>query len=565
MSFSYAQIGIGTQNPNGTLDVTSSNLGVVIPRVSKATNVTAPDGTPPAEGTIVYDEAKDTFCIYANGRWNCNGISETNGSSNSTGYDEEDYTYLKASNTDPNDYFGNVSMSSDGLTVAIGAYYESSNATGINGDENNNLAFRAGAVYVFKNTAGVWTQEAYIKASNSQGDDQFGTSLSLSANGNTLIVGASNEDSNATGVNGDQSNNSLQNSGAAYVFERTGSTWTQTTYLKPLVASTYLQFGYAVTISANGNNLLISALLEDSNATGINGDATNTSTINSGAAYLFERTAGTWVQTNYIKSSNPDDYDFFGIDVAINAVGTIIAVGAQNESSNATGINGNEMDNSVFRSGAVYVFEKISGVWSQTAYVKASNTGSLDNFGAAISLNGTGNRLVVGASAEDSNSIGIYSIENNLGNNTGAAYLFEKNAGNWSQKAFIKPDVINNGDLFGVSVLMNQNGSAFFVGTTGEASNATGIGGYNTNNSSALSGAVYQFSFDGTNVTQSNYIKANNTGSGDTFGSSIHCNNFGTTLVVGARLEESNATGINGDGSNNNASNSGAAYIIDLN
>ncbi len=122
--------------------------------------------------------------------------------------------YLKASNTEASDRFGqSVALSGDTLVVA--AYQEESNATGVNGNEADNSAGDSGAVYVFTRTGTTWSQQAYLKASNTGAGDQFGHSVALS--GDTLVVGASEEDSNATGVNGNEADNSAGNSGAAYV------------------------------------------------------------------------------------------------------------------------------------------------------------------------------------------------------------------------------------------------------------------------------------------------------------------------------------------------------------
>ncbi len=127
--------------------------------------------------------------------------------------------YLKASNTNEDDWFGiSVSLSADGSVLAVGAFRESSAATGINGDQSDNSATQSGAVYLFRRGAGTWTQEAYLKASNTNANDRFGGSLSLSADGSVLVVGVPDEDSATTGINGDQSDNSTTQSGAVYVY-----------------------------------------------------------------------------------------------------------------------------------------------------------------------------------------------------------------------------------------------------------------------------------------------------------------------------------------------------------
>src|SRR5437867_2232371 len=143
--------------------------------------------------------------------------------------------YVKASNTGPYDLFG-FSVAVADATMVIGARGESSNATGVNGNENDNSAIDSGAAYVFVRNGTNWIQQAYLKASNTGGaglfteGDFFGYAVAVS--GDTVVVGAPQEDSNATGVNGTQTNNLATDSGAAYVFVRKGTNWTQQAYLK---------------------------------------------------------------------------------------------------------------------------------------------------------------------------------------------------------------------------------------------------------------------------------------------------------------------------------------------
>ncbi len=106
-----------------------------------------------------------------------------------------------------------------GDTVVVGAPSEGSNATGVNGDPNNTSLTAAGAAYIFSRNGSSWSQQAYLKASNTDGGDHFGSSVAIS--GNTLIIGSNDEESASTDVNGDQSNNSAADAGAAYVFNIT--------------------------------------------------------------------------------------------------------------------------------------------------------------------------------------------------------------------------------------------------------------------------------------------------------------------------------------------------------
>ena len=111
-----------------------------------------------------------------------------------------------------------VTLSGDGSLLAVGATLEDSKATGIDGDASDNSATDAGAVYLFTRSGTAWTQHAYVKASNPGAGDSFGHSLALSTDGSTLAVGTTSEDSKATGIGGDDGDNSDGNAGAVYVY-----------------------------------------------------------------------------------------------------------------------------------------------------------------------------------------------------------------------------------------------------------------------------------------------------------------------------------------------------------
>jgi hypothetical protein len=190
--------------------------------------------------------------------------------------------YLKASNADAEDWFGwSVAVSGD--TVVVGAPSDASNATGVNGNEADNSVKDAGAAYVFVRNGTRWTQQAYLKASNTGAEDLFGWSVAVS--GDTVVVGAHREGSNATGVQGNQADNSAPSSGAAYVFMRSGATWTAQGYVKASNTGANDLFGGAVSVS--GDTLVVGAKQEDSNATGVDGNQANNSASDAGAAYLF--------------------------------------------------------------------------------------------------------------------------------------------------------------------------------------------------------------------------------------------------------------------------------------
>jgi predicted secreted protein len=200
-------------------------------------------------------------------------------------------TYVKASNTGANDGFGGaLALSADGNTLAVGALFEASEAVDIGGDQGNNLAFAAGAVYVFsRDSAGVWGgTPTYVKASNTEGGDNFGGALALSADGNTLAVGATGEDS--AGISGN--NNETNDSGAVYVYRRNiAGIWSDAFYIKTSTVAANINvsdsFGGALALSADGNTLAVGATGEDSDAVGIGGDQGNSLALNSGAVYVY--------------------------------------------------------------------------------------------------------------------------------------------------------------------------------------------------------------------------------------------------------------------------------------
>src|SRR5882762_1597082 len=175
--------------------------------------------------------------------------------------------YIKASNAKKDDQFGfTVALSGDGNTMAVGATAEDSAPKGINGNQTDHSALNAGAVYVFVRSGGNWIQQAYVKTSNAKAGDQFGASLALSGDGNTLAVGATGESSSATGVNGNQADTSMSGAGAVYVFTRSGATWTQQAFVKASNTGEKEdgdQFGYSVAISSDGNTLATGAIAED--------------------------------------------------------------------------------------------------------------------------------------------------------------------------------------------------------------------------------------------------------------------------------------------------------------
>jgi hypothetical protein len=365
--------------------------------------------------------------------------------------------YLKASNPHAGDHFGNggtllgdsVAMSGDGNTLAVGAPDEGSKASGINGNQTDTSLSGSGAVYVFTRNGANWVQQAYVKASNPRMSANFGHALSLSADGNTMVVSAYFEPSNAKGVNGNQEDTSIPQAGAVYVFTRAAGRWTQQAYLKasntgkPAQGDNFAegdQFGFSVTISDDGNTIAVGANAEDSNASGINGNQENDSAETSGAVYVFTRAGTTWSQQAYLKASNnlpapprgrgartgapgeptsgppPGPAVFFpmqfGYAVSLSADGSTLAVGAFDEGGASREINGSQAFGRG-GSGALYVFTRGGGTWTQQAYIKASNAEAQDSIGASVALSDDGNTLLSGSIDEDCLATGVNPPETN--------------------------------------------------------------------------------------------------------------------------------------------------------
>jgi hypothetical protein len=301
---------------------------------------------------------------------------------------------LTGSDTEENDAFGTaVAISAD--TLIVGAMNADSD-----GIEDS------GKVYVFSRTGSTWTQQTILKASNPGVGDAFGASVALSLH--TLIVGAPFEDGNGTA----ETDNSMVASGAAYIFVREDSGWVQQSYLKSAAASAADAYASAVTLAADtalisaphhsegrvhvcqrtgaswlqqatlqasnagagdafgtsvsmiGDTALIGAPREDSSSSGIHSAASlDDSAQDSGAAYEFRRSAGTWTQTAYIKATNAVQGDYFG--AAVSTFANTHIVGAARHSSNA---------------GAVYLIQDsqprtIIEKWRQTYFSTEQNLG----------------------------------------------------------------------------------------------------------------------------------------------------------------------------------------------
>ncbi len=357
---------------------------------------------------------------------------------------------LTAADAAGNDRFG-LGVSVDGDTAVVGAPF------------NDDAGTDSGSVYVFVRTGSTWTQQAKLVASDAAAGDQFGASVAIS--GDTAIIGANQDD------------DGFAQSGSAYVFVRTGSTWTQQAKLVASDPGASDLFGQAVAVS--GDTSVIGARNDDAGS-------------DSGSAYVFVRTGSTWSQQAKLTASDAGAVHQFGASVSVDA--QTIVIGAYSAPSVATP-----------GSGAAYVFVRSGSVWSQQTKLTSSDAAAGDRFGFSVALDG--DTAIVGASLND-----------DAGASSGSAYAFVRSGSAWSQQTKLTSSDAAAGDQFGYSVGIS-GGTAIF-------------GAYADGDAGSLSGSAYVFVLSGSTWSQQTKLTASDAASSDFFGYSVAV--AGGTAVVGA-------------------------------
>lgn len=269
-------------------------------------------------------------------------------------FEQQDNTFvvrahLSASNARESDWFGaSVALSGRGDALAVGARHE-------DGPTARPVA-DSGAVYVFGQGAGGWSEQAYLKASSAHAGDRFGASVALSFDGATLAVGAQ-----------------PRKRGAVRVFKRTPAGWREQALLQSRGAVAQDRFGAQLALSANGDTLAVGA-------TGAPGAA--------GAAHVYTQRGVLWLQQARLQAPQAQAGDAFGERLALSADGSVLAVSA---------VHGGH----AIEAGVVHLFARGAASWSQQRRLTSANAGSGDLFGSALGLSGDGRLLAVGARLED--------------------------------------------------------------------------------------------------------------------------------------------------------------------
>ena len=336
--------------------------------------------------------------------------------------------YIKASNAEAYDYFadgggnqghnGNsIAMSADGNTMAVGAPYESGGSKGLNGDQNDNSAYASGAVYIFFRQGASWTQQAYIKASNTDQSDHFGASVALSHDGNTLAVAAPWESSATTGVDGNQSDNSTASGGRGVPVRarrqrrgRSRPTSRPRTRDEPARAKCPATATSSVTrwrLSGDGNTLAVGAISEDSAAQQVNGDQKDDTQQSSGRCLRVRAGQEPHGRSRHISRAltcRPATCS----DLPLRSASTAA------RSSPVRSTNGARAEQSMARATTPPAAPErstcshVSGsAWTQEAYIKGSRTEATDQLGYVVAISDDGNTIAAGAGDEDCLTPGV--------------------------------------------------------------------------------------------------------------------------------------------------------------
>ncbi|GAA5530954.1 hypothetical protein Hgul01_04778 [Herpetosiphon gulosus] len=397
-----------------------------------------------------------------------------------TGTTWSQQAYLKASQVSAEDGFG-THVAIHGDTIVVGAPHEDSSTTGVQNSATptvDEAALDAGAVYVFVRTETIWQQQAYLKASQVSPADMVGTSVAIT--GDTIVVGATGEASSTAGVQNSATptvDETTPEAGAALVFTRNGTTWSQQAYLKASQVSAGDIFGKYVAIA--DDTIVVGAPQEDSSTVGIQHSATPTvdeAALDAGAAYVFVRSGTMWNQQAYLKASQVSAGDIFGWSVAVD--GETIVVGVPHDDSSTTGIQNSAtptVDEASIDAGAASVFMRSGTTWSQQAYFKASQVSAGDIVGFSVAVDG--DTIVVGAPHEDSSRAGVQNSAvptvDEAMLDAGAAYRFSRSGTTWSQQAYLKAVQVSASDIVGFSVAVD--GETIVIGAPYEDSSTTGV------------------------------------------------------------------------------------------
>lgn len=283
---------------------------------------------------------------------------------------------------------------------------------------SNIAATNKGSVCIFLRTGTTWAQEAIFTASDTAAGDYFGSAVSMTSDGSRIIVGAHSA-----------SNGSIS-CGAAYIFSRTGTTWTQEKKMQPSDANGNDKYGYAVSISGDGSRAIIGAYSKTVNVAA------------QGEIYIWVRSGTSWSQELALAGPVSTVQMRFGYSVSMDNTGTRVAIGAY--SNNVSAVS----------TGTTYIYLRTGTTWAQEANLSASDYTANMNFGYSVSISSDGSRVLVGASNGNSNTV----------TTSGIAYTFTRNGTTWTQESKMQPsDPLATG-MYGAAVALAANSIRAAIG-----------------------------------------------------------------------------------------------------
>lgn len=433
-------------------------------------------------------------------------------------------TYIKAPAAASNEssFGGAVVLSGDGSTLVVGAPTDPSGALGSGADPTDRSKPNAGAAYVFARSGTTWVQQAYLKPSSKYAASRFGWVLAISKTGDTVAVGVPEDSTPNTGLT----------SGATVVFKRVGTTWSEDAYLHASPSMTGASFGTSVALSDDGETAVVSAPYVAGEGSPPCRGATRSLTPTPrcpGAAFVFRRTNGRWEErsilvppTSLTQASNAATH--MGRRVAISGDGSVVAClsagalltfrqerlwafeaiaevvavgpdGASPPLSLALSGDGRTLAIGGPDSERVDVFTRRDGGLRKDAVLQSLASRSIGQFGWSVALSTTGTRLAVGAWLDASGVGGTN--PNPCGGaevaGAGSAYVFTSDGIGWKERAFVKAPFVHENAGFGNSIALDAAGATLAVGSPGDPSSATGIGGDEGDGSSPSAGAVHVF------------------------------------------------------------------------
>jgi hypothetical protein len=339
----FDRVGIGINAPSEKLDVDRA--------IKLSDNA---DDTPEA-GTIRWNAAIEDFEGFNGTQW----LSLTSKKDDKfwgrtdLSYNSTECNKATASDAAGGDAFGdNVSVSGDYVIIAA--------------SRDDDTAINSGSAYIFKRSGTTWMEEAKLTASDAAGSDWFGESVSI--DGDYAIIGAPLNDDDGS------------DSDSAYIFKRSGTTWTEEVKLTASDAAGSDNFGEMVSI--DGDYAIIAAPFDDDDGSG------------SGSAYIFKRSGTTWMEEAKLTASDAAEGGLFGYSVSID--GDYVIVGARQDDD-----NGNS-------SGSAYIFKRNGTSWIEEQKLTVSDAAELDFFGESVTVNS--DFAIIGAIGDDDNGISSGSV-----------------------------------------------------------------------------------------------------------------------------------------------------------